>query len=135
MSSSSPAYYAPPVWFTSENIADVGPVCKHVFYFSLYYLSGVRQPTFFFFLNDPAPTEFSTLPLHDALPILGDGVGGRGRRAVKNIVPRLRTEWALDFVVCNGENSAGGSGITSATAKEIFAGGVDIITSDRKSTV
>ena len=63
------------------------------------------------------------------LLFIGDVVGEPGRRAVKNIVPRLRAEWGLDFVVCNGENSAGGSGITPATAKEIFAGGVDIITS------
>jgi metallophosphoesterase (TIGR00282 family) len=63
------------------------------------------------------------------LLFIGDVVGEPGRRAVKTIVPRLRTEWGLDFVVCNGENSAGGSGITPATAKEIFAGGVDIITS------
>jgi metallophosphoesterase (TIGR00282 family) len=44
-------------------------------------------------------------------------------------VPALREQWSIDIVVCNGENSAGGSGITPATAKEIFLGGVDIITS------
>jgi metallophosphoesterase (TIGR00282 family) len=63
------------------------------------------------------------------LLFIGDVVGEPGRRAVKTIVPRLRAEWGLDIVVCNGENSAGGSGITPATAKEIFSGGVDIITS------
>jgi 2',3'-cyclic-nucleotide 2'-phosphodiesterase len=63
------------------------------------------------------------------LLFIGDVVGDPGRRAVKAIVPRLRAEWGLDVVVCNGENSAGGSGITPATAREIFSGGVDIITS------
>lgn len=63
------------------------------------------------------------------LLFIGDVVGDPGRRAVKGIVPRLRAEWGLDLVVCNGENSAGGSGITPATAKEIFSGNVDIITS------
>ncbi len=63
------------------------------------------------------------------LLFIGDVVGEPGRRAVKNLVPPLRARWNIDIVVCNGENSAGGSGITPATAKEIFAGGVDIITS------
>ena len=45
------------------------------------------------------------------------------------IVPRLRKEHAIDLVIANGENSAGGSGITQATANEIFSGEVDIITS------
>ncbi len=63
------------------------------------------------------------------LLFIGDVVGEPGRRAVKQIVPRLRADWGVDLVVCNGENSAGGSGITVSTAKEIFAGGVDIITS------
>ena len=60
---------------------------------------------------------------------IGDVVGEPGRRAVREIVPRLRAERGLDLVIANGENSAGGSGITSATAKEMFDAGVDIITS------
>jgi metallophosphoesterase (TIGR00282 family) len=60
---------------------------------------------------------------------LGDIVGSPGRRAVRELVPVLRSELKLDVVIANGENSAGGSGITPATAKEIFDSGVDVITS------
>ena len=63
------------------------------------------------------------------LLFIGDIVGQPGRRAVRELVPRLRQEHALDLVVANGENSAGGSGITPRTAEEIFAAGVDAITS------
>ena len=60
---------------------------------------------------------------------IGDIVGEPGRRAVQRLVPELRRRLALDVVVANGENSAGGSGITPETAADIFAGGVDLITS------
>ena len=60
---------------------------------------------------------------------IGDIVGQPGRRAVTKIVPQLRQQHALDLVVANGENSAGGSGITPNTAAEILAAGVDVITS------
>lgn len=63
------------------------------------------------------------------LLFIGDIVGEPGRRAVKSLVPKLREQHRLDFVVANGENSAGGSGITPRTANEIFASGVDVITS------
>jgi metallophosphoesterase (TIGR00282 family) len=63
------------------------------------------------------------------LLFIGDIVGQPGRRAVKALVPRLRQRHAVDLVVANGENSAGGSGITMMTAEEIFSAGVDIITS------
>jgi metallophosphoesterase (TIGR00282 family) len=63
------------------------------------------------------------------LLFIGDVVGSPGRRAVTELVPRLRDEHHLDFVIANGENSAGGSGITSKTAEEIFSAGVDVITS------
>jgi 2',3'-cyclic-nucleotide 2'-phosphodiesterase len=59
---------------------------------------------------------------------IGDIVGEPGRRAVKELVPRLRREHNIDIVIANGENSAGGSGITPNTAKEIFDGAVDVIT-------
>src|SRR6267154_3350792 len=67
----------------------------------------------------------------DGLKILfiGDIVGEPGRRAVSIILPRLRRQHGVDVVIANGENSAGGSGITPKTAEEIFAAGVDIITS------
>ena len=63
------------------------------------------------------------------LLFIGDIVGQPGRRAVAELVPALRTEHGIDFVVANGENSAGGSGITPKTAEEIFAAGIDVITS------
>jgi 2',3'-cyclic-nucleotide 2'-phosphodiesterase len=63
------------------------------------------------------------------LLFIGDIVGQPGRRAVKELLPGLREEHALDFVIANGENSAGGSGITPKTAGEIFSAGVDVITS------
>jgi len=59
---------------------------------------------------------------------IGDIVGGAGRRAVASLVPALRQRHSLDVVIANGENSAGGSGITPKTAAEIFSGGVDVIT-------
>ena len=60
---------------------------------------------------------------------IGDIVGQPGRRAVAELLPKLRQEHRLDFVIANGENSAGGSGITPKTAAEIFSAGVDAITS------
>ncbi len=60
---------------------------------------------------------------------IGDIVGQPGRNAVKALLPSLRSRHAIDVVVANGENSAGGSGITPKTAEEIFAAGVDVITS------
>jgi hypothetical protein len=63
------------------------------------------------------------------LLFIGDIVGQPGRRAVKELLPGLRRRHQLDVVIANGENSAGGSGITPNTAAEIFAAGVDVITS------
>jgi metallophosphoesterase (TIGR00282 family) len=63
------------------------------------------------------------------LLFIGDIVGQPGRLAVKTLLPKLRAEHGLDFVIANGENSAGGNGITVRTAEEIFAAGVDVITS------
>jgi len=59
---------------------------------------------------------------------IGDIVGEPGRKAVRVLVPRLKLSMGLDVVIANGENSAGGSGITPDTACEIFAAGVDVIT-------
>lgn len=59
---------------------------------------------------------------------IGDIVGEPGRKAVSTLVPRLRRQHDLDVVIANGENSAGGSGITPKTAAEIFDAGVDVIT-------
>jgi metallophosphoesterase (TIGR00282 family) len=60
---------------------------------------------------------------------IGDIVGKPGRQCVAALLPGLRRELALDAVIANGENAAAGRGITVPTAKEIFAAGVDVITS------
>lgn len=61
--------------------------------------------------------------------MIGDVVGRAGRNAVKKLLPGLRQELDLDFVIANGENAAGGFGISIRTADELFSSGVDIITS------
>ncbi|MDD5155782.1 MAG: TIGR00282 family metallophosphoesterase [Candidatus Omnitrophica bacterium] len=60
---------------------------------------------------------------------IGDIVGSPGREAVKKNLPALKEEYGLDFVIANAENAAGGSGITSKVAQELFASGVSVITS------
>lgn len=60
---------------------------------------------------------------------IGDIVGNPGRKAVKEILPLLKLRWGLDFVIANGENAAGGAGITVNTANELFEAGVNVITS------
>jgi metallophosphoesterase (TIGR00282 family) len=59
---------------------------------------------------------------------VGDVVGGAGRRTLLAVLPRLRERAEIDFVVVNGENAAGGHGITTKIAREMFAAGVDVIT-------
>ena len=62
------------------------------------------------------------------LLFVGDVVGGVGRRTLRALLPGLREEHAPDFVVVNGENAAGGVGITRRTADELFGIGADVIT-------
>jgi metallophosphoesterase (TIGR00282 family) len=59
---------------------------------------------------------------------VGDIVGGLGRRTLHALLPVLREELEPNFVIVNGENAAGGLGITPAIADEMFATGVDAIT-------
>ena len=59
---------------------------------------------------------------------IGDIVGEPGRRAVKTLLPVIHQQYAPDFVIANGENSAGGNGITPRIADELYAAGVDVIT-------
>ena len=59
--------------------------------------------------------------------MIGDVVGRPGRRALKRVLPGLRQELGLDFVVVNGENAAAGFGLTEDTADEILAAGADVI--------
>ena len=60
---------------------------------------------------------------------IGDIVGKPGRRAVSALLPDLRRQYGLELVVANGENAAGGIGLTPETAKELLEAGVDVITS------
>ena len=62
------------------------------------------------------------------LGFFGDVVGRAGRAAVAEHLPRVRAQLELDFVIVNGENAAGGFGITEATAQDIFQAGADCIT-------
>jgi len=59
---------------------------------------------------------------------IGDVVGGAGRRGLAATMPELRDRFAPDMVVVNGENSAGGMGITEKTAGALFDAGADAIT-------
>lgn len=60
---------------------------------------------------------------------IGDIIGKPGRRAVKEILPALKLGLGVDFVIANGENAAGGKGLTPDTADELFSYGIDVITS------
>jgi metallophosphoesterase (TIGR00282 family) len=62
------------------------------------------------------------------LLFVGDIVGSPGRHAVESLLPGLRERHEPDFVVVNGENSAGGLGITSKIARGLYEAGVDAIT-------
>src|SRR5262249_12382798 len=59
---------------------------------------------------------------------LRDVVGRSGRQAVLAELPRLRERYRLDFVVVNGENAAGGFGITEAILEGLLGAGADVVT-------
>jgi metallophosphoesterase (TIGR00282 family) len=61
--------------------------------------------------------------------MLGDVIGKPGRLAVEALLPALRAERSVDFVTANGENLAGGMGLTASTASALLGSGVDVITS------
>lgn len=74
------------------------------------------------------------------LLFLGDVVGRAGRSAVIERLPELRRQLALDFVIVNGENAAGGFGITDKICAEFYAAGVDVVTTgnhvwDQRETI
>ena len=62
------------------------------------------------------------------LLFIGDVVGRSGRAAILEQVPLLRSRWGLDFIIVNGENAAGGFGLTEAIFEEFRAVGVDAVT-------
>ncbi len=59
---------------------------------------------------------------------VGDVVGGIGKRTLLTLLPGLRERYAPTFVVVNGENAAGGVGITPKIADELLGAGIDVIT-------
>ena len=61
--------------------------------------------------------------------MIGDVIGKPGRDAVDRVLPSLRDERHIDLVTANGENLAGGMGLTPSTAASLFSAGVDVITS------
>ena len=61
--------------------------------------------------------------------MIGDVIGKPGRQAIKALLPEVRREYGIDMVIANGENTAGGFGITSDTAYELLDNGVDVLTS------
>jgi len=61
--------------------------------------------------------------------MIGDVMGKPGRQAVAALLPALKEELGIDFVIVNGENTAAGRGITEKTANELFEAGADVITS------
>jgi metallophosphoesterase (TIGR00282 family) len=65
---------------------------------------------------------------HASVLFVGDVVGGLGRRTLLDCLPVLRERYAPTFVIVNGENAAGGLGITPRIADQMFAAGVDVIT-------
>jgi len=59
---------------------------------------------------------------------VGDVVGRPGRDAVAAILPGLRSELSVDLAIVNGENAAGGAGLTAEIARELQASGADVVT-------
>ncbi|UDL93239.1 TIGR00282 family metallophosphoesterase [Lichenihabitans sp. PAMC28606] len=62
------------------------------------------------------------------LLFIGDVMGRSGRTAIATELPRLKAEWQLDCIVVNGENAAGGNGITEAICTDIIEAGADAVT-------
>ena len=62
------------------------------------------------------------------LLFVGDVVGAPGRRILRRVLPGLKRDAGAALAVVNGENAAGGAGITRDTAAEIFAAGADVVT-------
>ncbi len=63
------------------------------------------------------------------LLFVGDVFGSPGRSYLKTVLLSFIDEYQVDFTIANGENAAGGTGLTRETADEMFSAGVDVITS------
>jgi 2',3'-cyclic-nucleotide 2'-phosphodiesterase len=73
--------------------------------------------------------ELSAVGAMLRLLFLGDIIGEPGRKAVIEMVPRLRQTWGVDFIIVNGENAAAGRGITGRITIELLRAGIAVITS------
>lgn len=60
---------------------------------------------------------------------IGDIAGRPGREAIRKLLPKIKKEEGIELVVANGENAAGGSGLTPAICEELFSLGIDVLTS------
>jgi metallophosphoesterase (TIGR00282 family) len=60
---------------------------------------------------------------------IGDVIGKPGRQALSQLLPGLRRQYGIDLIIANGENAAGGIGLTLATAGEMLDAGADVLTS------
>ena len=60
---------------------------------------------------------------------IGDITGEPGRRAIKELIPKIKKKEKVEFVIANAENVAGGSGVTPSLADELFESGIDVLTS------
>jgi 2',3'-cyclic-nucleotide 2'-phosphodiesterase len=74
------------------------------------------------------------------LLFIADVIGSPGRDVVRALLPEIKRRHAIDLVVCNGENAAGGFGLTRDSASGLFAAGIDVLTGgnhiwDRKESI
>lgn len=83
--------------------------------------------SFFRQIGQPVSYDKERIPLR--ILMIGDVIGRPGREALHRILPGLRQEKSIDLVIANGENAAGGFGLTVDTASEMLDSGVDVITS------
>jgi len=60
--------------------------------------------------------------------LIGDIVGRAGRRAVRKLLDDIAEDYQIDLIIANGENAAGGFGITEKVANELFDYGIDALT-------
>jgi len=67
------------------------------------------------------------------IAFIGDIVGRPGREMIKNFLPKLRNEEALDFVIANYENASHGFGLTAKNCNELFSYGIDVMTGGNHS--
>ena len=79
-------------------------------------------------VSRPAPSPPGEGPAVLRFLIVGDIFGQPGRQGAARFIPAIRKERGIDCVIANGENAAGGRGLTRATAEELFRAGIDVLT-------